>query len=80
MFYNFQIYDSDLIFQEIRKYNFKIYSIPKSIEKRVLLLSNEKSDNKQGLSLVFIERVLFLNNSLNNLVKNLRDNFFHYLN
>ena len=80
MFYNFQIYDSDLIFQEIRKYNFKIYSIPKSIKKRVLLLSNEKSDNKQGLSLVFIERVLFLNNSLNNLVKNLRENFFHYLN
>ena len=45
-----------------------------------LLLSNEKSDNKQGLSLVFIERVLFLNNSLNNLIKNLRENFFHYLN
>ena len=74
MFYNFQIDDSDLIFQEIGKYNFKIYAIPKSIEKRLLLLSNQNSDNKQGLSLVFIERFLFLNNSLNNLVKNLREN------
>ena len=46
MFYNFQIYDSDLIFQEIGKYNFKTYAIPKTIEKRVLLLSNQKSNNK----------------------------------
>ena len=31
VFYNFQIYDSDLIFQKIGKHNFKIDAIPESI-------------------------------------------------
>ena len=33
MFHNLQNHDSQLIFQEIRKYNFKINAIPKTIEK-----------------------------------------------
>ena len=34
---------------------------------------------KPGISLVFIDRVHFLHNSLDNLVKNLEENDFYYL-
>ena len=35
--------------------------------------------NKQGLPSVFIDSVYFLNNSLDNLVKNIENNPFHHL-
>ena len=39
----------------------------------------KKKDVQPGLLLVFIDRVLFLNNSLDNLVKNLKENDFYHL-
>ena len=81
MFQNLQNYDSHLIFQEIGKYNFKTNIVRKKMEKYMsfTIKQPKKKDVQPGLLLVFIDRVLFLNNSLDNLVKNLKENDFYHL-
>ena len=70
--------NSHLIFEE--NIIFKINVIPKTIEKYISFTtqqSKEKSE-KPRLPLAFIGNVHFLNNSSDNLVKNLRKiDFFH---
>ena len=62
--------DSCLIFQEFKKYNFKIDVKPKTIQKYMSLtiIKLKKTEIEPGLSLVFIDSVHYLNNSLDNLV------------
>ena len=81
MFHNLQNYDSDLIFQEIGKYNFKINVIPKTTEKYMSFTIQQPKEkgNKPGLRLVFAVSIHFLNNSLDNLVKNLGEKDSYHL-
>ena len=73
-------YDSDLIFQEVGKYNFKINVTRKAIDKYTsFTIKQPKKDIKPGLPLLFIDSIYFLNNSLDNLVKNLCENDFDHL-
>ena len=55
--------------------------ISKTIERNIsfTIKPPERKGIKLGLSLAFIDGVHFLNNSLNNLVKNLRENYFYHL-
>ena len=62
-----------LIFQEVGKYNFKINVISKTVEKYISFTI------KPVLPLEFIKSVQFLNNSLDNLVKNVEKNDFYHL-
>ena len=73
-------YDSHFIIQEIEKYNFKINVIPKTIEKYMSFTIHQpkRKVSKPGLSLVYIDRVHFLNNSSDNLVKRLGENDFYH--
>ena len=73
MFHNLQNYDSHLNLQEIRKYNFKINVTPKTKEKCMSCTIEQPKKNriKPELSLVFVDSFHFLNNSLDNLLKNL---------
>ena len=82
MFHNLRNCDSHLIFQEIGKYNFKIDVISKTIEIYISfsIKQPKKKDIKPGLPLSFIESIHFLNDSLDNLVKNLGENDFYNLN
>ena len=68
MFHNLQNYDSNLIFQEVGKYNFKLNVKPKIIEKYMSFTFKEPENKgvKPGLLLVFIYSILFKNNSLDN--------------
>ena len=81
MFHNLQNYDSHRIFQEIEKCNFKINIIPKTIEKYTSFTIQQPKREciVPGLPLVFVDSVHFLNNSLDNLVKNLGENDFYHL-
>ena len=81
MFHNLQYYDKHLIFQKVGKYNFKINVIPKMVEKYTSFTIKQLKIKgiKPGLPLVFIDSVNFLNNSLDNLVKNLVENDFYHL-
>ena len=64
VFHKLQNFDSHLVFQEIRKCNFKINVLPKTINIiRVLLFSNLK---RKAIN-------------PNNLVKNLGENHFYHL-
>ena len=71
-----QNYDPHFIFQELGRYNFKINAIPKTIEKYMTFCIEQakESTNDCWFSLVFIGSVHFLNQILDNLVKNLREN------
>ena len=81
MFYNLQNYDSHLTFQEIGKYDFKIHLLPKTIENNMSFANEQpkKKSIKPRLPLVFIDSVHFLNNSLDNFVKNSGENYFYLL-
>ena len=82
MFHNLQNYDSHLIFQEVGKYNIKISVIPKTIEKYIIFATKQqpkKNSINPGLLLVFLDSLHFLNDPLDNLVKNLRENDFYHL-
>ena len=81
MFHNLQNYDSNLIFQEVGKYNFKLNVKPKTIEKYMSFTFKEPENKgvKPGLLLVFIYSILFKNNSLDNWHKNLAENNFYHL-
>ena len=81
MFHNLQNYSSHLIFQEVERYGFKINLTPKTIKKYMsfTIEQSKKKSIKPGLPIVFVDSVHFLNNSLDNLVKNLRENNFYHL-
>ena len=73
MIQNLQNYDSHPIFQEIVKYNFKMNVTPKTLKiytcSKKYLFSNLKK--RPILPLAFMDCAFFLNNLLENLVKNL---------
>ena len=71
IFHNLRGYDSDLIFNELDKFDVKIKVIPNGLEKYMAFFLNK--------NLVFIDSMQFMNSSLDKLVKNLSDNDFKYL-
>ena len=72
LFHNLTGYDSHLIFKELSKFNgLKIRVIPTGLEKYIAFTLNK--------NLVFIDSMLFMNSSLDKLVKNLTDNDFVFL-
>ena len=80
VFHNLQNYSSNLIFEEVERYGFKINLTPKTIKKYMSFTIEQpkKKSIKPGDPLVFVDSVHFLNNSLDNLVKNLRENDFYH--
>ena len=60
-----------MIFDELNKFDVKIDVIPNRLEKYMALFLNK--------SVLFTDRMLFMNSSLKKLVKNLSDNDFKYL-
>ena len=71
IFHNLRGYDSQLIFDELNKFDMKIDVIPNSLEKYMAFFLNK--------NLVFIDSMQFMNSSLEKLVKNLSDNDLKYL-
>ena len=64
-------YASHLIFSELNKFDVKISVIPNGLQKYMTLFLSR--------NLLFIDRMQFLNSSLDKLVKNLLDEDFRYL-
>ena len=64
-------YGSHLIFNELDKFDTKTNVIPNGLEKYMAFFLNK--------NLVFIDRMQFMNSSLDKLVKNLSDGDFKYL-
>ena len=71
IFHNLKGYDSHLIFKKLSKFDVIISVIPNGLEKYMTFTSNK--------NLVFIDSMLFMNSSLDKLVKNLTDKDFEYL-
>ena len=72
IFHNLKGYDSHLIFKELSKFNnLKIPVIPNGLEKYMSFTMDK--------NLIFIDSMLFMNSSLDKLVKNLSDEDFKYL-
>ena len=72
IFHNLKGCESHLIFKELSKFNgLKISVIPNGLEKYMAFTSNK--------NLVFIDSMLFMNSSLDTLVKNLTDQDFVFL-
>ena len=71
IFHNLRGYDSHLIFKELSKFNCKISVIPNGLEKYMSFTLNN--------NIVFIDSMLFMNSSLDKLVKNLNSEDFKYL-
>ena len=71
IFHNLKGYDSHLIFKQLSKFDLKISVIPNGLEKYMAFTLNK--------NLVFIDSTLFMNSSLDKLVKNLSDKDFKYL-
>ena len=71
VFYNPKNYDSHLIMQELRKFDFKIKVIANRLEKDMSFSFNNK--------LIFIDSFQFLSYSLDNLIKNSSKDDFKYL-
>ena len=69
VFHNLKGYDSHLIFKELSKFNCNISVISNGLEKYMSFTLNK--------NIVFIDSMLFINSSLDKLVKNLND--FKYL-
>ena len=59
------------MFKELSKFNVKISVIPNGLEKYMAFTLNK--------NLVFLDSMLFMNSSLDKLVKNLSDKDFKYL-
>ena len=68
IFNNLKGYDSHLIFKELSKFSVKISVIPNGLEKYMAFTLNK--------NLLFIDSMLFMNSSLDKLVKNLSDKDF----
>ena len=71
IFHNLIGYDSHLIFKELSKFDVRVNVIPNGLEKYMAFTL---------IYLVFIDSMLFMNSSLDKLVKNLSDKDFVYLN
>ena len=71
IFHNLRGYDSHLIIKEMERFDVKISVIPNGLEKYMAFKVNK--------NLVFIDSMLFMNSSLNSLVKNLSNKDFKYL-
>ena len=71
IFHNLKGYDSHLIFKELCKFNCKISVIPNGLEKYMSFTLNN--------NIVFIDSMLFMNSSLDKLVKNLSSKDFKCL-
>ena len=71
MFRNLKGYGSHLIIKELSGFNVKISVIPNGLEKYMAFTLNK--------NLVFIDSMLFMNSSLDKVVKNLIDEDFNYL-
>ena len=71
IFHNLKGYDGHLIMQEIGKFDQKIRVIPKNMETYMSFMI--------GQNLRFIDSFSFMNESLEELVKNLPDDGFKYL-
>ena len=71
IFHNLRGHDSHLIIKEIGKFDVKVSVIPNGLEKYMAFTVNK--------NLVFIDRIQFMNSSLDSLVKNLSNNDFKYL-
>ena len=71
IFHNLKGYDSHLLFKELSKFNVKIDVIPNGLEKYIAFTLNK--------NLVSIDSMLFMNSSLDNLVKSLSDKDFVFL-
>ena len=65
IFHNLRSYDSHLIFYELKKFDMKFDVIPNRLEKYMVFILNKNS--------------VFMNSSLEKLVKNLSDNDSKYL-
>ena len=72
IFHNLKGYDSHLILKELSKFYCKISVIPNGLEK---YMSFTLSDD----NIVFIDSMLFMNSSLDKLVKNFSSEDFKYL-
>ena len=64
-------YDSHLIFNELDKFDVRIYVIPNGLERYMAFFSKK--------NFVFIDSMQFMNSSRDKLVKNLSDEEFKYL-
>ena len=71
IFHNLRGYDSHLIFKELSKFSCRVSVIPNVLEKYMSFTLNN--------NIVFIDSMLFLNSSLDKLVKNLGSEDFKYL-
>ena len=71
IFRNLRGYDSHLIFGELGKFNCKVSVIPNGLEKYLSFALNN--------NIVFIDSMLFMNSSLDELVGNLSSKDFKYL-
>ena len=65
IFHNLKGYDSHLIFKELTKFHSSVDVIPNRLEKYMSFTLNK--------NIVFIDSMLFINSSLDKLVKNLND-------
>ena len=70
IFHDLKGYDDHLIFKELSKFSVKISVIPNGLEKCMAFTLNK--------NLVFIDSMVFMNSSLDKLVKNLSDKDFKY--
>ena len=71
IFHNLRVYNSHLIFCELKKFDVKINVIPNGLEKCMAFLGVKH--------LVFIDSMQFMNSSLDKPVKNLTDDDFKCL-
>ena len=71
IFHNLKGYDSHLIFKELTKFDVKVNVIPNELEKYMAFTLNK--------NLVFIDSMLFMNSSLDELDTILTDNDLKYL-
>ena len=71
IFHNLRGYDSHLVFKKLSKFNCRVSFIPNGFEKYMSFTLDK--------NIVFIDRMLFLNSSLDKLVKNLGSEHFKYL-
>ena len=65
IFHNLKGYDSHLIFKKLNKFNCSVSVIPNGLEKYMSF--------SLGKNIIFIDSMLFMNSSLDKLVKNLND-------
>ena len=71
IFHNLKGYASHLIFKELSKFNCRVSVIPNGLEKYISFTLNK--------NIIFIDSTLFMNSSLDKLVKNLGTEDFKYL-